>query len=88
MDTRKLNFISNSNGNNLNNPPQDDLEKVRSLFLNMENKIALYQEDIIIRELIFLVLRNQNGETNNNTLLLLVGLKKYPKNIFIWKKIL
>ena len=86
MDTRKLNFISNSNGNNLNNPPQDDLEKVRSLFLNMENKIALYQEDIIIRELIFLVLRNQNGETNNNTLLLLVGLKKISKKHLYMEK--
>ena len=86
MDTKNLNFISNSNGNNLNNPSQDDLEKVRSLFLNMENKVAYYQEDIIIRELIFLVLRNQNGETNNNTLLLLVGLKKISKKHLYMEK--
>ena len=86
MDTKKLNFIPNSNGNNLSNPPHDDLEKVRSLFFNIENKVAYYREDTVIRELIFLVLRNQNGETNNNTLLLLVGLKKISKKHLYMEK--
>jgi hypothetical protein len=86
MDTKKLNFISNSNGNNLNNPPHDDLEKVRSLFINIKNKTVYYQEDTVIRELIFLVLRNQNGKTNNNTLFLLVGLKKISKKHLYMEK--
>ena len=88
MDNKKMDFISNlnSNHNDLNNPSSDDLVKVRSLFVKNENKLVYYQEDTLIRELIFLVLRNQSGKTNNNTLFLLVGLHKVSKKHLYMEK--
>lgn len=83
-----MDLVSNLNSNytELSHLNDDDLSKVKTLYTKNENKLVYYQEDTVIRELIFLVLRNQNGNTNNNTLFLLVGLHKVSKKHLYMEK--